>query len=191
MLNQRYFQLYCDVVTAVSQLEGAIDRCPTTEQLIQVEGDTLANFTDCIYAVRESYNLLDSLRKNANKVHKELQTAACAMYMESTPTQKDTMTDTGKVVGEYATGRPAAKVSVESLKRVKCPALYDRFCREMLGVTNESLIESGSIEVHYKYFGDWLTEQLAQGFVTPDVMSEVKQYNEFEFKVTKRKALLS
>lgn len=188
MLNQRYYQLYHEAVTAVAQLEGALNRCPTTEQLIQLEGDTLAHFTDNIYAVRETYNLIDNLRKTVQKMHKDLQTSACALYMEAQPTQ---MTETGKIQGDYATGCPSGKVAVESLKRVKCPALYDRFCREMLGVTNESLIESGSIEVHYKYFGDWLSEQLAKGFVAPEVLSQVKQYNELEFKVTKRKALLS
>lgn len=191
MLNQRYFQLYHETVTAVAQVEGALNRCPTSEQIMQLDGDTLAHFTDNIYAVREAYNLVDNLRKTIQRTHKELQTVACALYMEATPDQKDSMTETGKVIGEYASGSPAPKVSVESLKRVKCPALYDRFCREVLGVTNESLIESGSIEVHYKYFGDWLTQQLSEGYVQPEVMSEVKQYNEFEFKVTKRKALLS
>lgn len=188
MLHQRYYQLHLQAVTAVAELESAINRCPTTEQLIQLEGDMLANFTDNIYAMRETYGILDRLRKTVKKLHEDLQTVACALYMEAQPTQ---MTETGRIQGDYATGHPVGKVAIGQLKREKCPALYDRFCREMLGVTNESLIESGSIEVHYKYFGDWLSEQLAKGFVAPEVLSQVKQYNELEFKVTKRKALLS
>lgn len=195
MLNQRYLQLYQAAVNAVAQVEAALNCCPTNEQIAEGsvhEGtDMLKNFTDNIYAIRETHALIDTLRKTLQTNHKALQTYACALYMEATPEDRDQMTETGKVVGDYATGYPSPKVSVETLKRVKCPELYDRFCKEVLGVTNESLVQSGSIEVHYKYFGDWLTEQLAQGYVQPEVMSEVKQYNEFEFKVTKKKALLS
>ena len=191
MLHPNYFNLFRDAVTAVSELEAAINRTPTAEQLIQQEGNPLAHLTDAIYAVRETYNLIDNLRKNINNTNKQLQQVACVLYLESSPEQQAAFSDSGAVVGEYASGKPKTNVSVASLKREKAPDLYDRFCREVLGVTNQSLIESGAVEVHYKYFGEWLTQQLSEGYVKPDVMDQLKTYNEFEFSVTKKRALLS
>lgn len=191
MLDPKYLALFHEAMLAVTGLEAAINRTPTAEQLIQKEGNPLAHLTDAIYAARETYNLLDNLRKAVNRVNKKLQQTACVLYLESSPAQQAEFSDTGSVIGEYATGKPKTNTSVESLKRVKSPELYDRFCREVLGVTNESLIQSGAVEVQYKYFGEWITQQLADGYVKPDVMDQVKTYNEYEFSVTKKRPLLS
>ena len=187
----KYLQLYKDVVTAVAEVNGAINRSPTPEQVIQMDGDILQNLTDAIYAVRESYDLLDEARKTVNNLHRELQGAACTAYLSATPEQVFAMTESGRTKGEYATGKPGTKVTVEQMKRDKSPELYDRFCREVLGVTNDSLIESGAIEVHYKYFGEWVTNELAEGRMTQDIFKQVKTYNELQYKVIKTKALLT
>ena len=191
MLDPKYLALFQETMTAVTSLEASINRTPTPEQLIQGPGDSLANLTDAIYAVRESYKLIDNLRKQVDKANKQLQQTACVLYLESSPSQQAEFSDTGAVIGEYASGKPKTNTSVESLKRVKSPELYDRFCREVLGVTNESLIEAGAVEVHYRYFGEWITQQLSEGYVKPDVMDQLKTYNEFEFSVTKKRGLLS
>ena len=191
MLPAKSFQLYQAVVTAAADVEGALNRAPTAEHVIQMDGDILANMTDAIYALRESYNLLDNLRKAVNKQHKELQTAACTLYMQLDPVQQSQLNEAGRVEGEFATGKPSTKTTVATLKRSKSPELYDRFCREVLGVTNEHLIETGAIEAHYVYFSEWVTQQLADGKVLPDVMNQIKQYNELEFGVIKKKAILS
>jgi len=191
MLDKKYLDLYQESMTAVTNLEAAINRTPTAEQLIQQDGNPLAHLADAIYATRETYKLLDNLRKTVDKVNKQLQQIACVLYIESSPSQQAEFSDTGAVVGEYATGKPKTNTSVESLKRAKAPELYDRFCREVLGVTNESLIQAGAVEVHYRYFGDWITQQLSEGYVKPDVMDQIKTYNEYEFSVTKKRGLLS
>jgi len=184
-------RLYHDAVTAVADLEGSFNRAPTPEQIIQMEGDMLSNLTDSVYACRETYELLDNLRKRMNHIYKEFQKAACVAYMQITPDEQDKLSKAGCAVGDFASGKPSTKITVASVKRDKSPELYDRFCREVLGVKNEALIESGAIEVHYKYFGEWVTEQVASGGVLPDVMKDIKTYQEFEFRVTKHKAILA
>jgi len=191
MMPPKYLELYKEIVTAVSLVNASINRAPTPEQVIQMEGDILQNLTDAVYAARESYNLLDEARKAVNGLHKELQHAACTAYMTATPDQVYGFTEAGKVRGEYATGKPGTKVTVEKVQRSKSPEVYDRFCREVLGVTNEALIEAGAVEVHYKYFGEWVSNELAEGRLTQDVFKQIKTYNELEYKVTKTQALLT
>lgn len=191
MLPPKSFQLYQTVVTAAAEIEAALGRAPTVEQVIQMDGDILGNMTDAIYALRESFNLADNIRKAINKQFKEMQQAACAAYMSADIHQQSLLNEAGRAVGEYATGKPSTKTAVSILKREKNPSLYDRFCRECLGVTNDELIHSGAVEVHYVYFSDWVTNQIAEGKCLPEVLSEMKQYNELGFDVVKKKPILS
>ena len=191
MLPAKSFQLYQAVVTAAADVEGALNRAPTAEHVIQMDGDILANMTDAVYALRESYELIDSLRKSVKRQHEELQRAACALYSQLDPVQQSQLNDTGRVEGEFATGKPSTKTNVTMVKRKKDPELYDRFCREALGVTNTELIESGAIEAHFVHFSDWVTKQVAEGKVLPDVINKMKTYNELGFGVIKKKAILS
>lgn len=191
MLPPKSYQLYQTVVTAAADIEGALNRAPTVEQVIQMDGDMLGNMTDAIYALREAYNLIDNVRKSINNQFKEMQQAACVAYMNADMHQQSLLNGTGRAVGEYATGKPSTKTTVGVVKREKNPALYDRFCREVLGITNEELIEAGAVEAHYVYFSNWVTSQIASGKCLPDVLSQMKQYNELGFDVVKTKPLLS
>lgn len=188
-LHRKALALYKAAIDAVHTIEEhlAEHAAPTPATIISDASNVLADLTDAVYAARETETLLDNLRKRVSKLHTNLQIAACTVYRESDITE---LVEAGGAIGDYASGKPLIKTAVAAIRRDRMPELYDRFCREVLGITNESLIQSGAVEVHYAYFSEWLTQRLNDGEPMPACLLDQKQYQDMKFSVSKRRSLL-
>jgi hypothetical protein len=155
---------------------------PGVDKAIQyTAGKPLENLTDLVFVLRETEKLLEALRKDVSKRYEEAQHAACVAFTQAPPEEF-------KVEAEYVTGVPDPKKAIPNIKREGNEEVYDRFLREVLKVQDESVIQSGSIVIHYVHFREWLTAQLRNGINIPEELMP-KSYTEYNFSVTKRRGM--
>lgn len=179
MIDRRDLEAYARMVRLISELTLQLDSMTYPQNVASKPGDVMGNYADYCFLLRNVEELLDKLRKEAASRHKAMQATACAIFTQLSP---DTPTGEGK----YATGQPVFSQAISGLKRTdETQEAYDLFCRESLGITDQTVIESGVISVHFDKFQEWYIKAMEAGRTLPGV-EQFKPFNNFAYKTRKR-----
>ncbi len=179
MINRPDLQSYARVVKLIAEASATVDNMTQAQNVAALPGDTLGNYADYCYALKQIEELADKLRKEAKNKGRAMQATACALFIQLQPEEP-------VAHGKYASAKPNFKQAINTLKRTEETAeAYDAFCREALGVTNESAIAAGVINVHFDSFQEWHAAALAEGKNYPS-LELFKPFNMFSYDTRKK-----
>lgn len=183
-MNKASLLFFHTLVNSLSVLKSTMAKVPQPlEAVADTTGDPLGNLADLVYVLREAEALAIELKRDLSKLKSAAEMTACHVWQNYPPA-------IGEAVGEYCTGKPHFKKALADIKRDGNEEVYDRFCREVLHVLDQRVIESGAIAIHYQRFSDWYSQCLADGQAFDDVVNTLKGYTELHFSVKKTRGLL-
>lgn len=137
---------------------------------------------DTIYVLKKTAELLKETRAAVNRKHDLFNAIAVSLAAEEGELTVRT---------EWCTMTCSTKVSTQVPTLAKTPQAYEVFCKEVLGITSEEVIESGMVSIHYERWSEFYTAMLQAGKDIPPLLArELKQYDASKTIVRKKRDLL-
>lgn len=183
-MHEAYKRYACNMARTTDQISTAINTLPNTQEIIASAagnpGRALAELIDAGFAIDTVLKNLEELEKNLKTRKEGIEKAATAIYVAYPAFQQTIETPHTKAVISYKTKHSELRRTTENAE------VYDRFCREVLHVASEEIIQAGVICTYYPGWTEYITAIEAAGGSLPQGLEKAfKEYH--EIKVSYRK----
>lgn len=183
-MHEGYKAFACNMAKATDNISTAANKLPSTQDIIAGAtgnpGRALDELIDAGFALSEVLKNLEELEKLVKTRKEAIEKAATAIYVSYPAFQQTIQTKYTKAVISY-------KTKHSELRRTQQNAdVYDRFCREVLKIASEEIIQAGVVCTYYPGWSEYITALQAAGYSLPAGLEKAfKEYN--EIKVSYRK----
>lgn len=146
-------------------------------------GETLNDQADRLYVLRKLRDLYEEARKAVQRKH---DTCNAILVSQAVEAGED------KIKTEWCTVSIGIKMATEVPTPSKNPEAYKQFLTDICGVSDEEIIASGMLQIHFGHWGDYYTNvMLAAGRDLPGpLQGALKQYDASKTTIRKNKDLL-
>jgi len=160
----------------------------------QQPGLPVEQLVDCIFALRETENLLEDSRRMCSVANKSAQGITCAKHALNPLAEKS-------ITGEFCKGYPDIKMRALVPSFAKDPERYNQLC-DYLGIPEDLrdhgplLVEEGEfktkvVDIDWNGFQSLIQRQRLMGYETlPPGIKESEQFAEATVRVVKNRDLI-
>lgn len=183
-MHEGYKAFACNMAKATDNISTAANKLPSTQDIIAGAagnpGRALDELIDAGFALSEVLKNLEELEKLVKTRKETIEKAATAIYVSYPAFQQTIETKHTKATISCKTKHPELRRTPQNAD------VYDKFCREVLKITSEEIIQAGVVATYYPGWAEYISALSAAGESLPDGLDKAfKEYK--EIKVAYRK----